>query len=232
MIKLKEWQENKIQAVLNVFEGSEPNETKYDGVYIFPDGKGGRRQVTLGIGFTEDSWSGGGSLGAVLNIYVTSQGKYAGLFAPYLKKIGTGTLHKDEVFKNLLKTAAQNDVLFCDCQDHTYKALYVYPARYIADDLDLTLALSVLVVQDSKLHGSFDTVRGLFRENPPSKGGDEKAWVKAYCTARRTWWMNHPKNPWRGQEGKATYRMDCFLDAINKGNWELNLPINTNGVKI
>lgn len=231
MLKLKKWQEDKMQAVLNVFETGK-TELAYDGIYIYEDGLNKRKQVTLSLGFTEDSWDDGGSLGSLLAIYIESRGRYANQLFGYIRKVGTGVLWKDESFKALLKQAAQNDLLFCECQDYTYKALYVHPARRKTEQLGLTLALSALVVEDSFLHGSFDNVRTLFPEVPPSKGGDEKAWIKAYCIARREWWKNHTKNPWKGQDGKGTYRMDCFLDCIARGNWELNLPINSNGVKI
>lgn len=228
---LKTWQEQKMQSVLNVFETGK-TELDHSGVYVYPDGLNSRKQVTLGIGFTEDSFDDGGSLGSVLTIYVESRGQYAYKLFDYIKKLGTGTLWKDDEFKELLKKAAQNDLLFRECQDYTYRALYVHPARRGADLLNLIHPLSILVVQDSYLHGSFDRVRKLFAEVPPVNGGDEKEWVTAYCKARRKWWLNNSKNPYMGIEGKGSYRMDCFLDAIKRGNWDLSLPINSNGVKI
>jgi hypothetical protein len=224
MLQLQPFQEEKISSVLNIFETGKP-ELNYGAVYIFPDGNNKRKQVTVSIGFTEDS----GSFGKVIRVYIEAKGMYANEFVPYVNRIGKGVLWNNTAFINLIKKAGTNDPIFIETQEFVYRALYVHPSRSIAEDLGLKLPLSILVVQDSKLHGSFDLVRKLFPEVPPISGGDEKKWVKAYCEARKAWWNAHPKNPWAGVSGKGTYRMDTFLEAIKKDNWDLSQPLKTNG---
>jgi hypothetical protein len=224
MLQLQPFQEEKISSVLNIFETGKP-ELNYGAVYIYPDGDNKRKQVTLSIGFTEDS----GSLGKVIRIYIEAKGMYANEFLPYVNKIGKGILWNNTAFINLIKKAGTNDLIFVETQEFVYRTLYVHPSRNVAESLGLKLPLSILVVQDSKLHGSFELVRGLFPEVPPSSGGDEKKWVKAYCEARKAWWLGHPKNPWANIKGRGSYRMDTFLEAIEKNNWDLKQTLNTNG---
>ena len=61
-----------ILRVLNVAETDHPDGKPY-AVYVYADGKNGRKQVTLGVGFTED----GGNLEKVLNSYIAKKGAFA-----------------------------------------------------------------------------------------------------------------------------------------------------------
>lgn len=229
MVVLKLWQENKIRAVLNVFETAKAD-TNYQDVFVYADGLNRRKQVTLGRGFTED----GGSLKKVIELYLEySYGKYKEELGWYVNKIGQGVLWSNENFKRLLKNCGENDISFKRCQDLVYDLAYWDKMiLYNNEKVGAVLPLTIMILQDSQLHGSIDLVRKLFKEVPPKDGGDEKEWAAAYCKARRKWWLEHPNNPFRGVEGKGTYRMDTMLDCIRRGNWELNLPIAANGVKI
>lgn len=121
-----------------------------------------------------------------------------------------------------------------DTQDLFFEQIYGEKARAFYYENKFSLPLSYLVIFDSIIHSGQirSDIRAMFPEVPPSKGGDEKAWIKAYVTARRKWWGSHSNNPHKGVKGKSTYRMDCFLDAIKKGNWNLEKEINANGVKV
>jgi hypothetical protein len=63
-----------ILRVLNVAETGH-RDGKPHAVYIYADGKNGRKQVTLGVGFTED----GGNLEKVLNSYIAKKGAFCRL---------------------------------------------------------------------------------------------------------------------------------------------------------
>ncbi len=226
-MKLNKFQEERIREVLNVFEGSsvEPN---YSGVYVFNDGRKGRKQVTLGRGFTEDS----GSLGEVIGMYIDNTlGEYRDNIKRYRGMMGKGVLWNNPIFKQLLEVMGNDDVSFRRCQDFVFDSKYWDRGiRYNNLEVGGKLPLTMLVIQDSMLHGGIEIVRDLFPEKTPKNGGDEKAWAKAYCEARRKWWLNHAKNPHRAIVGKGTYRMDSILDSIKRGNWDLNLVVNANSV--
>lgn len=66
------------------------------------------------------------------------------------------------------------------------------------------------------------------RELPPSKGGDEKAWIKAYTQARQNWLANHPRKILNG----TIYRTKCFLALIDAANWNLLYTFKTQGVLV
>jgi chitosanase len=227
-MELQDFQLKKIAKVLCVFETSKPYMI-YNEIYIYPDGIGGRKQLTLGIGFTSDS----GSLRKVLQNYIDINGKSKELIIPYLSVMGTKDAWKNKDLIQLLITLGTTDDKFKQAQDNIFATDYLKKGmNYNKEKVGLKTALGLLVIQDSILHGSINLVRELFSEACPLNGGDEKKWIKAYCIARRKWWLNHSKNPQRNIEGKGTYRMDCFLKAIENNNWDLSLPLTTNGVLI
>ena len=196
---------------------------KYDSVFLLKDGLNGRKQTTLSVGFTED----GGNLGKLLNVYSLLNGEYKEQFAPFLPKIGKGTLANSNTFITLLKEAAQNDPFFCECQEFAYRALYMMPAFRKCEQMGIKTALGVLVVVDSVLHGSLETVAAMFAYPRPSRGGDEKEYIAQYVNKRRSWWEKHDNNP-----NGTTYRMDCMIQNIKNDNWDLSKPFVANGVTI
>jgi chitosanase len=234
-MQVKEWQESKIISTMCAFEQSRDS-IKYDEVYIYEDEyytnflgiTKKRRQVTLSIGFTEGS----GNLSKVLNMYCLMNGDYTAQLQPYISKIRTGVLASSDSFIALLKEMGQKDELFGKCQEFAYRALILKLGYKKCADFGIKSALGALIIQDSVLHGSLDLVANIFAYPRPSRGGDEKEFLKQYVDARRKWWLNHPNNPYQGQEGKGTYRMDLMLRLLNAENWDLSQSFSTNGVVI
>ena len=79
---------------------------------VLADGKGGRRQVTLGIQFDEAS----GDLGRVLDLYAENGGRYAQELGRYRNLVDTGdskstVLARDDAFKSLLRAAGNDPVM-------------------------------------------------------------------------------------------------------------------------
>jgi len=213
--------ENKLIAILSIFETGNPN-VAYDGVYVFNDGINKRPQVTLSYGFTED----GGNLIIVLQSYFLLKGKYSLRLRPYLTDVGKGVLWKNDKFKDLLREMA-SDPVFRRVQDLCFFALYITRGYNKAVEYGVKLPLSIAVIVDSVLHGSIDEVAMEFPELRPSKGGNEKVWVKAYLNARIKWLQSKGK-----PLSNTTYRAESFLDAIQKDNWNLDKPFIANGTKI
>ena len=101
-----------ILRVLNVAETGHPD-GKPQAVYIYADGKNGRKQVTLGVGFTED----GGNLEKVLNRYIAKKGAFADQLSTHVPNIGKGILAANKNFHQLLKQAGERDPLTAEAQN-------------------------------------------------------------------------------------------------------------------
>jgi chitosanase len=213
--------ENKIIAIMAKFETGR-DKVAYDGVYVYNDGRNKRPQVTLSYGFTED----GGNLIIVLQAYFLLRGVYWLKLRPYLTDVGRGVLHKNEKFKNLLREMA-SDPIFRKIQDLCFVSLYINKGYSKADEYGVKTHLGIAVIIDSVLHGSLDDVANEFPELRPSRGGNEKIWVKAYLNARIKWLTDKGK-----PLSNTTYRPLSFLDAIEKDNWDLSKPFIANGTTI
>jgi chitosanase len=215
-----------ILRLLNVAETGHPD-GKPHAVYIYPDGKNGRKQVTLGVGFTED----GGNLEKVIKRYIAMKGAFANQLSVHLPQIGKGTLAAEKQFHQLLKQAGERDPLMAEAQNEQFNKAYLEPAFNWHTKNGFTLPLSFLVISDSYLHsgGIREALRNKFKENPPAQGGDEKAWVKSYVEARYQWLSNHSNKLLRN----TVYRTQCFRNEIARENWALErLPIHINGVAV
>lgn len=215
-------QKKTAQAIINCFETGKPL-GRYDLVEVLPDGAG----ITYGRSGATDRH---GNLDEIVIRYIDLDGKFSDEFRPYLNDLADPSmpLTNNDGFKSLLRRAAREDEKMIEAQDQIFDENYWNPAMQTCVRLGLTEALSGTVVYDSFIHGSFSTIRGMFREVPPARGGDEKAWTAAYVKARRRWLENHP----RKILNKTVYRMDCFLGMIRENNWCLALPIRANGILI
>src|ERR1700752_4541836 len=93
-----------IRRILSVAETDKPT---WDpaAVYIYGDGKGGRKQCTLSIGFTAD----GGNLTKVLERYVAAEGTYGPQLAPHIAALKAGNPGTDSDFIKLLKEIGKKD---------------------------------------------------------------------------------------------------------------------------
>ncbi len=115
---------SRVIRMLNVFENDSGSpDTDYSTIYIYYDGKGGRKQITLGRGFTDD----GGSLKKVIERYISKQGAQSELFKTKLNRFGTGTLVNDKEFITALKSAALEKQMQ-DAQDEVFHEVYIQPA--------------------------------------------------------------------------------------------------------
>jgi hypothetical protein len=223
---LNKAQKTVIEHVINAFEtGSALG--NYAAIAIFKDGPNKIRQITYGRSQTTEY----GNLRKLIQAYAAANGTFSAAFQPYVNKIGQTPLTDDANFKDLLRKAGSQDPVMRSVQDDFFDAVYFIPAQKWADQQGFTLPLSMLVIYDSYIQsGSIrQDIRQMFPEAPPSKGGDEKAWVTAYVNARNKYLANHEKPEVR----PTVYRTKCLKEQIQKGNWSLNiLPVNANGISI
>jgi chitosanase len=137
----------------------------------------------------------------------------------------------DKIFQGLLISAARQDEIMRSSQDEFFDSVYWKPAETWFKVNGFKLPLSMLVIYDSFIHSGRmrDDIRQSFQELPPARGGEEKAWTKAYVNARHSWLSNR-ENPLLR---KTIYRTQTLINEINRGNWNLDmLPITANGTKI
>jgi hypothetical protein len=86
-----------IRRILSVAETDKP-EWNPASVYVYSDGKDGRKQCTLSIGFTAD----GGNLTKVLERYVKLKGAYGPQLTPYIEMLKNGSPGTSSEFIKLL----------------------------------------------------------------------------------------------------------------------------------
>ena len=213
----------RILSVVNIFETGTPD-GEYDDISIFNDGKGNTRQITFGRSQTTEQ----GNLKLLIQAYIANKGMFSNDFKPYVDKIGVTPLVDDKAFIALLKRAAQEDETMIKTQDAFFDKVYFQPATKFFVTNGFSFPLSMLVIYDSYIHsGSIpEFLRKRFPESPPVRGGDEKAWIKAYVAARHEWLSGKgaPLN-------KTIYRTQVFMTAIAADDWMLGSPLVANGTR-
>jgi len=223
-MSISEGQKKSAQAIVNIFEtGAALGD--YGKVTLLPGDSGhltyGRAQTTLASG----------NLFLLIKRYVAQAGAaFARHLEPYLSRLDDidVALDFDDAFKNLLRSAGGDPVMHA-VQDKFFDDAYWAPAARAADTLGFELPLSLSVIYDSHIHGSwgFIKARMLGKHGQPSAIG-EKPWMKAYVEERRDWLASHQKPLLR----KTIYRMDTYLNLMDVGNWSLDLPFVARGVRV
>ncbi len=223
-MSVTELQKKAAQAVVNIFEtGAVLGD--YAKVTLLPGDTGhltfGRAQTTLASG----------NLFLLIKRYVAASGAaFARHLEPYLSRLNDldVSLDFDEPFKALL-AATGSDPVMQEVQDRFFDDAYWLPAQRAAQALQLTEPLSMSIVYDSHIHGSW----GFIKDRTNDRHGlaadiGEKKWVKAYVQERRDWLASHRNALLQ----KTVYRMDTYLNLIAADNWKLALPFVARGVPI
>lgn len=214
-----------MRQVINAFEQGRVS-TKYDVIYIYNDGPGQKRQLTLSFGITEY-----GNMKKLIQKYILANGKYSTNFKKFSDKIGREALVDNKEFKNLLIQASRDDQAFREAMEEIYDDMYWNPAHQWFLNNGFTKPLSMMVILDSFIHSGsiLGFLRSRFQEPIPSQGGKEENWINQYIAVRRKWLAGHSNPILRG----TTYRMDFIKAEIKKANWEFDCPLTkANGVNI
>jgi chitosanase len=216
--------ENKtrILSVLSIFETGE-RDGDYADVTLLKDGtrEDGEKFVQITYGrhqTTEQS-----HLKELLDRYIENKGQFAEKIRPFLSKIGNGELTTNIAFLDLLRQAGKNDPIMRDTQDSFFDEVYYQPAFEFFTVNGFRYPLSMLVIYDSYIHSGsiLKFLRNRFSAKVPRKGGDERAWVRSYVRVRHEWLSNHENEILQ----RTIYRTKALMQQIDKGNWNLNLPI-------
>ena len=223
-MSITELQKKAAQAVVNIFEtGAAIGD--YGKVTLLPGDTGhltyGRAQTTLASG----------NLYLLIKRYVQATGaafsRHLETYLPQLDDLDV-SLDFDAKFKDLLHSAGDDPVMHT-VQDRFFDDAYWAPSQSAAGTLGLSLPLSLAVIYDSHIHGSWRFIkdRTLDRQGTPEDMG-EKAWIKAYVTQRRDWLAGHSNSLLQ----RTVYRMDTLLALMEADNWALALPFVARGVRV
>lgn len=210
-------------AIVNIFEtGSVFG--RYGKVTLIAGDTGhltyGKSQTTLGSG----------NLALLIHDYCRTNGAFASAFEPYLPALDRRDLKldTDERFKALLRQAGDEPIMQ-DVQDAFFDRVYWEPSLKAASRIGLDIALSVAVVYDGHIQGSFGRIRDMTiaKYGTPGDSGQQE-WVGRYVAVRRNWLANHDREDLH----PTVYRMDAFKKLIDEEKWELDLPLTVRGVVV
>ncbi len=210
------------QACVNISETGRPR-GNYTAVAVLKGDAGhltyGRSQTTLASG----------GLAELLRRYLArDDARDAAALKPYLGRVAARdfSLDEDDTFKAALRVAGSDPAMQAT-QDTYFDERYWEPAEKAAAALQLSFALSVCVIYDSLVHGSWALIRDrtIAKVGRP---GDEQAWVTAYVDERRAWFAGHSNKLLQ----RSVRRMDAFKELIAADNWDLELPFTYRGVVV
>lgn len=221
---LTDLQKRAAQAIVNVFETSEPR-GEYGKVTVL---KGDRGHLTYGRSQTTLS---SGNLYLLIKSYCEAdEAQFAYALKHYLSRLlqRDSTLDHDRPLHNLLQNAGDDPVMQEE-QDKFFDRAYWVPSMKSAEAIGVSSALGTAVVYDSKVHGSW----GRMRDRTNDEFGDvgslgEKAWIEHYIGVRREWLATHRIPILR----KTVYRMDALFSLVQQSNWDLSVPFYVRGLRI
>ena len=206
----------KAEAIVRIFETGKPLGDP-SAVAVLNDGAG----VSYGVSqFTHRS----GSLLQVVEAYLGLGGEIGREVIedrlPLLRNRSKAAIEKlagDDRFKKALRAAGVTREMR-EAQRAVSYERYMQPAVAECGAFGFELPLSLAVVHDSMVHGSWERLA-----NNIGPVGEERSWIKRYLEDRDDWLRSVTRL-------KATaYRTRFFLTQIKRGNWELKLPVNVNG---
>ena len=214
----------KALAIVNIFETSKAFGS-YAACVVLNDGAG----VSYGIAqFTHRS----GSLWEVVERYLNAGGQIGRevltAAIPVLKRsnvVSIETLASDSRFKKALIAAAVTREMK-EAQHFVASTRYLRPAIDICTRLGFTSPLSLAVVYDSVVHGSWERIAARVGTRAPLPARDERAWITEYVRKRHIWLTAIVRLR------STTYRTRFFLNQIATGNWDLKLPLTVHGVRL
>jgi chitosanase len=220
---ISELQKKTAQAIVNIFESGRPL-GDYGCVTVLAGDTGhltyGRSQTSLGSG----------NLALLLHAYCEAQGAFSEAlrsFLPAFDRRDERLDYNDKV-KSLLGQAG-GDPVMRSVQDEFFDRVYWAPAMKSAEHIGVVEPLSMTVVYDSRIHGSYHYIRDVTNgQHGETRQIGEDAWIKAYVSVRRNWLATHQNSLLR----KTVYRMDAFRALIDGNKWELPLPLAVRNVVI
>lgn len=205
-------------AIVNIFETSRPF-GNFAACVVLDDGAG----ISYGISqFTHRS----GSLLDVVETYLALGGTVGAdviwnqLASLKMRtKAAIDTLAADDRFRNALRQAAATP----EMREAQWKVTidrYMAPAERECLERGFVQPLSLAVVYDSMIHGSWQRLAATISERT------EERWITDYVRGRHQWLSGIARLR------ATTYRTRFFLGQIAISNWQLKLPVTVNGHRL
>lgn len=212
-----------MRAIVSIFETglAVPD---YDAYAVLDDGAG----VSYGA---HQATHRSGSLLKVVTAYLERGGQVAGL-RDYLDELqdisqpSVFALGRDTVFKRLLKQAAAEPAMH-EAQEIVFDVHYMQPSLRLAERFSFNDPLSLGVIYDSQIQGSFERVRTITNRVFTRPVG-EREWIAEYCRQRYGFLLGLP----RASQRRSVYRPNVWLGLIQQNRWALELPLTVRGVTI
>lgn len=199
--------QRKISDIIEAFENGAPN--RYGGLVHTQGDSGGLSGGELMASLTS------GSLGKLCRLYATKGGTRIPERLIQMAEKKDAALNTSAEFRAAWKAAA-TDRIMQEAQDEFFYDAYQLPGERWCRAKGFVLPLSIAVVMDSMIHGSFPAIAA--RVRAPL---EEKVWIAEYLRQRRAWLAGHKNKVLNN----TVYRMDTFLNLVKNGNWELQGPI-------
>lgn len=232
------------QAIVSCHETFPPTpRPRHAQLAVMRDGPSKSLQVTFGAHQSTDRSD---SLDAIIKRYRTlAQERHgdawrhatlADELEGYLPALAENTaascarLARDHRFLGLLVESA-GDPLMRLAQDQVFNEKYMAPALQIMESMGWVEPLTLAVLYDSKIHGSYGAVRDKTMSN-----ANERIWIPSYV-ATRHFHLGHAGervSVFGNRLLRSTvYRMKTFETLLAENNWGLETPITTgNGARI
>lgn len=227
-----------INGVMSIFEtGRLPSPDAYATATVLPDGAG----ISYGIHQSTDKSD---ILDEIMAQYATAGGQFSAEIAAFLPDVQAdfsttlGAGHpRVQALLALLRRAGADPVMQTT-QDNVFRRRLWEPTRTICQGAGLTHALSWLVVYDTVCQSGASRVathRNDFPQLPPARGGDERAWTRAYIGTRLAWIRGFvsPRGAEHTKLVRSTDYRAMALDALaDAGQWGLIPPFRVRGVTV
>lgn len=223
---LTETQKETAQAIVQIFEtGKLGTKAAYSVVTLLKGDTGGltygKHQTTINSG----------NLYLMIKTYIDNpKALYRDKFTDYMAplRVKSSQLASNTAFKTLLKEAGTDPVMQ-ETQDSFFDRVYWQPALAQAEAWGFTNPLSVAIIYDSFIHGSFRLIKDrTIASNGQPSSTNEKKWIAAYNKNRKSWLGNHSNTLLR----KTIYRQEAFEALIKNNAWSLPIPVTVRGVLI
>ncbi len=220
---LTKLQKKTAQAIVNIFETGRPL-GDYGSVTVISGDTGhltyGRSQTTLASG----------NLALLLHAYCEAGGTLSEALRPYLTAFDRRDIKLDNngKVKALLRQAG-DDPTMQRIQDEFFDRIYWTPALKSAENLGAGEPLTVAVIYDSRIHGSYERIRNATNDQYGTvQDIGEVRWTESYISTRYNWLANHSNK----LLNKTVYRMEAFKQLIILNKWDLPLPLSVRNIII
>ncbi len=197
---LTKLQKKTAQAIVNIFETGRPL-GDYGSVTVISGDTGhltyGRSQTTLASG----------NLALLLHAYCEAGGTLSEALRPYLTAFDRRDIKLDNngKVKALLRQAGDDPVMQ-RIQDEFFDRIYWTPALKSAENLGAGEPLTVAVIYDSRIHGSYERIRNTTNDQYGTvQDIGEVRWTESYISTRYNWLANHSNK----LLNKTLYRGSC-----------------------